>query len=135
MNKTEQDILYLVSCALHQTKPNVEGMDLGKISEIAMSHTISFMVCMALESAGIKVDVLMDQKNRAIRKVMLLDSEREKIFSLFEKAGIWYLPLKGVILKEMYPVYGMRQMADNDILFDSTYRKEVKDIFLSFFRL
>lgn len=31
----------------------------------------------------------------------------------------------------MYPVYGMRQMADNDILFDSTYRKEVKDIFLS----
>lgn len=131
MNKTEQDILYLVSCALHQTKPNVEGMDLGKISEIAMSHTISFMVCMALESAGIKVDVLMDQKNKAIRKVMLLDSEREKIFSLFKSAGIWYLPLKGVILKEMYPVYGMRQMADNDILFDSTYRNEVKDIFLS----
>lgn len=62
---------------------------------------------------------------------MLLDSEREKIFSLFEKGGIWYLPLKGVILKEMYHVYGMRQMADNDILFDSTYRKEVKDIFLS----
>lgn len=131
MNKTEQDILYLVSCALHQTKPNVDGMDFEKISKMAMSHTISSMVCMALESAGIKVDVLMDQKNKAIRKVMLLDSEREKIFSLFEKAGIWYLPLKGVILKEMYPVYGMRQMADNDILFDSTYRKEVKDIFLS----
>lgn len=108
MNKTEQDILYLVSCALHQTKPNVEGMDFEKISKMAMSHTISSMVCMALESAGIKVDVLMDQKNKAIRKVMLLDSEREKIFSLFEKAGIWYLPLKGVILKEMYPVYGMR---------------------------
>ena len=32
MNKTEQDILYLVSCALHQTKPNVEGMDFEKIS-------------------------------------------------------------------------------------------------------
>lgn len=131
MNKTEQDILYLVGCALHQTKPNVEGMDYEKISKTAISHTISSMVCMALESAGIKVDVLMDQKNKAIRKVMLLDSEREKIFHLFEKSGIWYLSLKGVILKEMYPVYGMRQMADNDILFDSTYRKEVKDIFLS----
>lgn len=63
--------------------------------------------------------------------MILLDSEREKIFSLFEKARIWYLPLKGVILKEMYSVYGMRQMADNHILFDSIYIKEVQDIFLS----
>lgn len=55
---------------------------------------------------------------------------KERRYFLFEKAGIWYLPLKGVILKEMYPVYGIRQMADNDILFDFTYRKEVKDIFL-----
>lgn len=131
MNKTEQDILCLVSCALHQTKPNVEGMNFEKISKIAMSHTISYMVCMVLESASIKVNVLMNQNNKAIRKVILLVSEREKIFSLFEKAGIWYLPLKGILLKEMYPVYGMRQMADNDIFFDSTYRKEVKDIFLS----
>lgn len=30
----------------------------------------------------------------------------------------------------MYPVFGMRQMADNDILFDSTYREKVRDIFL-----
>lgn len=36
MNKTEQDILYLVSCVLHQTKPNVEGMDFEKISKMEM---------------------------------------------------------------------------------------------------
>lgn len=131
MNKTEQDILYLAGCAMHQIKPDIEGMDIDAITRLAIRHTIPSMICMALETAGLKSDVLEDQKNKAIRKVMLLDSERQKIFSAMDKAGIWYLPLKGVLLKEMYPVYGMRQMADNDILFDSSYREEVKDIFLS----
>ena len=30
-----------------------------------------------------------------------------------------YLPLKGIILKDYYPSVGMRQMSDNDILFDA----------------
>lgn len=131
MNRTEKDILYLAGCAMHQTIPNVEGMDFEQITKVAMHHTIASMICMVLESAGVKVNTLIDQKNKAIRKVMLLDCERERIFFKLSEAGIWYLPLKGVLLKEMYPVYGMRQMADNDILFDSKYRKEVKDIFLS----
>ncbi len=92
-------------------------MNLDEIAKVAMHHTISSMICMALESAGIKINTLVDQKNKAIRKVMLLDRERQQIFSKLDEAGIWYVPLKGVLLKEMYPVFGMRQMADNDILF------------------
>ncbi len=34
--------------------------------------------------------------------------------------GIWYMPLKGAILHTLYPVSGMREMADNDVLYDST---------------
>lgn len=30
-----------------------------------------------------------------------------------------YLPLKGIIMKDYYPSVGMRQMSDNDILFDA----------------
>lgn len=131
MNKIQQDILYLAACAMHQVKPETDGMDIEEIKKVAMYHTVSSMIAMALESAGIHDKVLEDQKNKAIRKVMLLDSERERIFSILDKEGIWYLPLKGVLLKEMYPVYGMRQMADNDILFDSNYRERVKEIFVS----
>lgn len=39
------------------------------------------------------------------------------------------MPLKGSILKDWYPKFGMREMADNDILFDASKRKEVKAIF------
>ena len=40
-----------------------------------------------------------------------------------------HMPLKGSILKDWYPKFGMREMADNDILFDASKRKEVKAIF------
>ena len=39
------------------------------------------------------------------------------------------MPLKGSILKEWYPKFGMREMADNDILFDATRRQQVRNIF------
>ena len=37
------------------------------------------------------------------------------------------MPMKGVILQQLYPRVGMRQMSDNDILIDPAYRKEVQD--------
>ena len=132
MNKTELDIIYLAGCAMNQIVPDrmfIEDMELDKITTVAIHHTISSMISFALESAGVRVEVLAEQKNKAIRKVMLLDNERQRIFRKMDEAGIWYVPLKGVLLKEMYPIYGMRQMADNDILFDKRYGKEVKSIF------
>ena len=39
------------------------------------------------------------------------------------------MPLKGSILKDWYPKPGMREMADNDILFDSSGRKQVRELF------
>ena len=44
---------------------------------------------------------------------------------------IWYLPLKGIILKDYYPSVGMRQMSDNDILFDADAWERVEKHMLS----
>ena len=51
----------------------------------------------------------------------MFDCEREAIRSFFEEKGARYLFLKGIVLQEDYPKLGMRQMADNDILFDKKY--------------
>ena len=40
------------------------------------------------------------------------------------------MPLKGCILKEMYPDFSMRQMADNDILFDEKFRSAIRQYFI-----
>jgi len=43
-------------------------------------------------------------------------SEYERLIKCFEQQGIEYLPLKGIILKEIYPKSSMRTMSDIDIL-------------------
>lgn len=42
--------------------------------------------------------------------------EFERVSQAFEKNGIVYMPLKGIILKQLYPQHEMRSMGDLDIL-------------------
>ncbi len=128
MKKTGYDMLYLTVCAVNKIKPDsdkIKNMDMEKLYQMCQFHKLTAIVCMALESAGILNKKFTEAKSKAIRKNILLDAEREKICADFEKNHIWYMPLKGVILKEMYPKIGMRQMADNDILYDRTGQKQV----------
>lgn len=130
-DKSTYNMLYLVSCILNESVPDKEkilSMNLENLFEMCQFHSLTAMVCIALESAGTELPgYWIEAKLKAIRKVMLLDSERQKILQFMEENGIWYMPLKGVILKELYPKIGMRQMSDNDILYDKTYQKEVCD--------
>lgn len=114
-------MIYLASCAMHGEIPDkrkIESVDIEKLFDICKFHSIAGLVAYALESAGIKDEKFEKEKSLVIRNTILLDSERKKIFEFFEKEKIWYMPLKGVYLKELYPKIGMRQMCDNDILID-----------------
>ena len=139
MDKTFEVLLYLMACALQNAQPEetvLAGVDFAKLLRAARAHTVSAMVCMALEPTAAFQHAAestrlqwLDAKNKAVRKNMLLDAERHRLENEFAQQGIWYMPLKGSILKDWYPKFGMREMADNDILFDASKRKEVKAIF------
>ena len=123
--------IYLIRCVLHDQIPKKEKLDkidLSKLYEVAEKHSLTAITAYALESAGVVDERFTQAKAKAIRKNALFDIERQRILFEFEKAEIWYLPLKGIVLQEFYPRYGMRQMADNDILFDPARRNEVKEI-------
>ncbi|SHK65955.1 nucleotidyltransferase domain-containing protein [Hespellia stercorisuis] len=134
--QSEYDLLYLISSVLNDITPKpqrIEQMDLRMIYKVARYHTLAAITCMALESADAfrqctDVELVRkwkECKEKAIRKNLLLDAERQNICGFMEQEHIWYMPLKGVVLKEFYPRLGMRQMADNDILFDSRFQNEV----------
>lgn len=141
MEKTSDLLVYLMACSLQGTKPEealLANVDLEALLRLAKAHSVSAMVCMALEQTdvfhGAEKSIQMkwlDVKNKAVRKNMLLDAERANLEKEFAQRGIWYMPLKGSILKDWYPKFGMREMADNDILFDASKRKEVKAIFVN----
>lgn len=128
MKQTGYDMLYLSACAVNGIKPDsdyITHIDLAKLFQMCQFHSLTAIVCMALESAGITDKKFIEAKSKAIRKNILLDAEREKILDFLEQNKIWYMPLKGIILKEFYQKIGMRQMADNDILYDKSYQKRV----------
>ena len=124
-------LIYLIRCVLNNkipAKEKLDKMDLSGVFAVAKAHSLTAIAAYALESVGIYDKAFEEEKAKTIRKNILLDVEREKVLAELEKAGIWYLPLKRIILKEYYPMIGMRQMADNDILFDASKAVEVKEI-------
>lgn len=139
ITRTSEQLLYLMACALQGVSAREEILadaDLKQLLIMARKHSVASMVCMALEKTAIFANAdeaakkqWLEVKNKAVRKNMLLDAERKAILHELEIQGIWYMPLKGSILKDWYPKPGMREMADNDILFDPSGREQVWDIF------
>ncbi len=135
MKKTAYDVLYLAECALKGVTPDeekVKSMDMEAIYQLSKNHSLEAVVYMGAEpffeeteSCGELCEKWRDDKEAAVYKTLLLDIERKNILDFLEKSGIWYMPLKGIILKELYPKPGMRQMSDNDILYDARYQKEL----------
>ena len=111
--------------------------DLEAVFQYVKISGISAITFMALEDALDVIDensYMFDWKKlrlNSIRRNLLFDQERNAITNFFEQNGIWYLPLKGSVIKEMYPNPEMREMNDNDILIDQNGRGQAKDFMLS----
>ena len=129
--KNAGDMLYLAACAINGRTPSagrISRMDLDSVFYVCEKHCLTAAAAYGLEAAGVKHPDFVQAKEKAVRKNILLDVERGSILRRLEAEGIWYMPLKGVLLKDWYPKLGMRQMSDNDILFDSEKRERVREI-------
>lgn len=139
---TEQTLLYLLNCAVNEKTPEELPTDIEfeELFRLSRYHSVAAMVSYALDKGGYLTEEYMSQelvqkwasaRIGAMRKNLMFDAERKQILQYMEEQGIWYMPLKGVILKEMYPDVGMREMCDNDILFDGNYREQMRDYMVS----
>ena len=127
----KQQTLYLFRCGIKQIVPDtdlIREFDLEGVFLFAKKHMISAIIAYALELAGISNEKFVITKAKAIRNAVLYDNESEAIFHVLDEKKIWYMPLKGMVIKELYPVYGLREMADYDILFDEDKSYELRKI-------
>jgi len=134
MDTTQKNLIYLLFCAVNGLTPEserVRAMDMANLYRLSGLHKVRGAVCIALEKAGVQNEDFHQEMKKAVRKNILLDIERQSILADFERHGIWYMPLKGCILKDLYPGNGMREMSDNDILFDKEKRYTVRDIMMA----
>lgn len=129
------DLIYLTACAVQEKEPDpalVAAMEQPTLFDFSSRHKMAAMVAMALEALPGGPESVLDPaiwrqwaqaRDQAIRRAMLFDAERRAILAFLEEAGIWYMPLKGILLQELYPRYGMREMTDNDILYDAAFQE------------
>ena len=125
------DLVYLLSCAVNGKAPDAEliaHMNLEAIFDASERHMLSAAVGVALRQADIHNTDFERAQVRAIRRSVLLESDHEIVTKQLEAQGIWHMPLKGVVMQQLYPIYGMREMSDHDILFDATRADDVRSI-------
>jgi len=125
-----EQLLFLVKKALSTDRvENFQVADMDKLFEEAKRHMISGLVGMVLDqSSGMGSDLAHRAVAKVIQKNILMNNELRKIFNALEKEGIWFLPLKGIVIREYYPKQYLREMSDCDILFDSERAENVKRI-------
>ena len=134
IDKTALDLIYLVSCALNRRIPDPQraaAMDMDAVYDLASRHLLSAAVGYAMENAGLG-DSRSDRAIAgAVRKAALFEQAWNRIKGEFEASGIWYMPLKGALLKDLYPRYGMREYTDYDILVDASRARDVREIMVN----
>lgn len=129
-------LIHLISCALNDTSPEElpENVTWEDIYRLAKYHSIDNLVFYSIEKLEKKPNEelykkWMESRDKAIFKGITQLYERDIIIEKLTKAGIDICPLKGCIIKELYPSQDMRTMADLDILMDSNKADLVKKVF------
>lgn len=140
----EYDMIYLAGLGINGSVPDCKPdekcleryrtneEDMKALCFLSARHFIDALVGTTIKQAGVTLPKYWEERIvKAIRKVLLFDMEREKLCAWMDREQIWYLPLKGIVLKDFYPSVGMRQMSDNDILFDADAWERVQNHMLS----
>lgn len=123
------DLIYLVSCTVNGQKPDLQRcaeMDISVIFELAQRHFLIIAAATALSQAVTLPAYFIEEQCKAVRRLLTFSVEWEKLQNEMERRGIWYMPLKGVVIKDYYHPPEIREMCDNDILFDAARADDVK---------
>ena len=103
------------------TAPITDPDILQSIYRLAKFHSVEATAYYGIFKNRIQLpesiaDIWSKRKNLNSAKTIVEQYERDAIYKLFSDNGIHFLPLKGLLIKSMYPSPEYRQMADLDIL-------------------
>lgn len=134
MDDIKRGVLAIIGSALTGKKAELpEDFDFSKSVSIAKKHKIEVMFYYGALNCGFdKTDPLMKNLFLLVCQNIVI-SERQmcsmkEICSAFDEQGIDYLPLKGAVLKNIYPKPEMRSMGDADILIKTEQYSAIKPI-------
>lgn len=134
MDITQKTVVSLIKSALYKTKTVIpEGFDEEKAKAMICRHNITGLIFFGLYNSGIEIPDWLNVKFQVKMRFMEnLWYKSNEITVAFRENDIEYIPLKGIILKDLYPSPYMRLMSDADILIrEKDYRKKIRPVMQS----
>lgn len=122
MNDLEKGVLLLVKSAITGEKYALpDGFDLAEACAAVKRHHMVMLLYEGAMNCGIpQNDPTMQQLFQGYCRALLYSEgqqqELERLFNAFDQNHIDYLPLKGCVMKSLYPRPELRTMGDADIL-------------------
>ena len=95
---------------------------LPALFKLSKRHDLAHLVGDALDKNGLLPDGteakkrFLQERNMAVYRIEQLRYEYEQTFAILEELQVDYLPLKGTVLRKLYPEDWMRTSADVDVL-------------------
>ena len=133
MDLLQKQALALIKCALTGESCTFEEQpDTAAMVRLAAKHKIAALMYYGMTGAGLDADPAMQQLFMGCCQYLAISERQmamlERLFAAFEERQIDYLPLKGVLLKSIYPKPEMRRMGDADILFRRDQYESIKSL-------
>ena len=93
---------------------------------VSKKNGLCALTAAALAKCGIHDEAFTVALAKSQRKSLLFDRELQLLSEAFDAEKIRFLPLKGMVLKSLYPGAGTREMSDIDILIDEDNAEAVR---------
>lgn len=128
------DVISIVKSALTGEKIELSAdFDLKSAAKIAKKHGVIAMFYYGALNCGISdeeplMNALFTLTCNSISLNEMQTYELSRVFKAFEEEKIEFLPVKGVLLKQLYPKAEMRSMSDADILIKTEQYDKIKPI-------
>ena len=129
-NKTENVMFFSIKSLFDESSLLSEPLseeELLALYALSKKHDVAHLVGMALKRQGLLpkeseiAKKFQKQQMIAMLRQERLDFELTQIRRVFEDAGIRFLPLKGAVLRSLYPTPWMRTSCDIDVLVDEQH--------------
>lgn len=109
---------------------------LKQLYALSKQHDMAHIVAAALEKNNLLGEDEISKKMRnsmymAVWRDELREKELKHIYQLFEEEHIAFIPLKGAVIRELYPEPWMRTSCDIDILVREEEVERAKDVLVS----
>ena len=136
MNNGEYLIGLLANVVAGKPLPEPDdNIDLLKVYEIAEKHSVQTTAYYGIKKlqCAISSEALSKWEEAHLRGLSVsirFKAELNNVCDVFTKEKLVHMPLKGSIIKNMYPSTDMRSMSDMDILIKREDAKKVHDILI-----